>query len=249
MKLGSIIILCTILLFISCKKNNDTPQSNSSLTQGLVAYYPFSGNANDATSNHNDGSVMGASLTTDRFGNINEAYLFNGTSNYININSSVSLDLKESFSISAWIRPDNYQSPGIVVWHGDPAYAHDPYILYFSTDPGYNSIGVRKDVNDGLLIDETFAQSGVIFSGIWSDVVAICNATTKQMKIYINGELINTASFSDLTINYSTTNFFTMIGAATGTAGIGNFFKGKLDDIRIYNRELNENEIKELFNL
>ena len=248
MKLGSTLFLCTII-FISCKKNNDSSQNNSNLTQGLVAYYPFSGNANDATSNHNNGTVTGASLTADRFGNSNQAYSFNGTSDYINISTSSSLDLKESFSISAWVRPDNYQLPGIVVWHGDPAYAHDPFILYFSNNPGYNSLGVRRDANDGLMINELYAQSGVIFSGIWSHIVATCNATAKQMNIYINGELINSSSFSDMSINYNTNNFFTMIGAATSTGGIGNFFKGKLNEIRIYNRELTKDEIKQLFNL
>ena len=44
------------------------------LTNGLVAYYPFNGNANDATGNGNNGEVHGAQLAEDRFGHVNAAY-------------------------------------------------------------------------------------------------------------------------------------------------------------------------------
>ncbi len=47
-------------------------------SQGLVAYYPFNGNANDQSGNGNNGTVFGAILTLDRFGNSNSAYSFDG---------------------------------------------------------------------------------------------------------------------------------------------------------------------------
>ncbi len=53
------------------------------LDSGLVAYYPFNGNAKDESGNGNNGSVFGATLTMDRFGNDRSAYEFNGTDNYI----------------------------------------------------------------------------------------------------------------------------------------------------------------------
>ncbi|MBI3138992.1 MAG: LamG domain-containing protein [Sphingobacteriales bacterium] len=238
------------ILFTSCEKNNDNNlEPVSTLSNGLVAHYPFNGNANDLTSNANHGTITGATLTSDRFGNINQAYLFDGSSDYIRVNNSTSLDMKESFSISAWISPDDYEIPGVVVWNGDPAFAKDPFILYFTDRPGYNSIGIRKDVGDGTTINEAFAPSNVIFSGIWSHVVGVCNATTKQMKLYINGELLKTVTVTDMSIGYSTSAFWTMIGAAESTAGIDNFFKGKIDEVRIYNRELTPSEITEIFKL
>lgn len=238
------------ILFTSCTKNEDnTPVLVSTLPDGLVAHYPFNGNANDTTVNANHGTVSGALLTSDRFGNSNQAYLFDGINDHIIINDSPSLNLKESFSISAWVSPDDYHNPGIVVWHGDPAYAKDPFILYFTDRPGYNSIGVRKDVGDGTTINEAFAPPNVIFSGIWSHVVGVCNAATKQMKLYINGELLKIVSVTDMSIGYSTAGLWTLIGAAQSTAGIDKFFKGKIDEIRIYNRELTQSEITEIFKL
>lgn len=53
------------------------------LTDSLIAYYDFNGNANDITGNGNNGTPFGATLTTDRFGNPNSAYSFNGTTDYI----------------------------------------------------------------------------------------------------------------------------------------------------------------------
>ena len=70
---------------------------------GLVAWYPFNGNANDSSGNGNNGTVSGATLTTDRFGNPGKAYSFNGTNAYISVPNSSSLSIVGDITISAWI--------------------------------------------------------------------------------------------------------------------------------------------------
>ena len=60
-----------------------TPVSTSDFTTGLIAYYPFNGDANDASPNGNNGIVQNAALTTDRFGATNKAYRFNGINSVI----------------------------------------------------------------------------------------------------------------------------------------------------------------------
>ncbi|HEY4205695.1 MAG TPA: hypothetical protein VGM31_02740, partial [Puia sp.] len=56
------------------------------ITTGLIAYYPFNGNADDATGNGNNGSLVnGPTLTTDKMGNPNSAYYFDGVDDYIKI--------------------------------------------------------------------------------------------------------------------------------------------------------------------
>ena len=65
------------------------------LTDGLVLNYTFSGDASDGTSNNNDGTVNGATLTEDRFGEENSAYLFDGEDDYISIPNSESLQMKK----------------------------------------------------------------------------------------------------------------------------------------------------------
>ena len=72
-------------------------------TNGLVAYYPFGGNANDASGNGNHGTVYSATPTTDRCGNPNSAYNFNGNS-YIKVPYSTSLNSHTNgLTISFWV--------------------------------------------------------------------------------------------------------------------------------------------------
>ena len=70
-----------LLSFNSCKKEKPVLYTTNNLpTDGLVGWWPFNGNANDESGNGNNGTVNGASLTTDRNGSLNSAYSFNGVS-------------------------------------------------------------------------------------------------------------------------------------------------------------------------
>ena len=73
-------------------------------TNGLVGWWPFNGNANDESGNNNNGTVNGATLTTDRIGIANSAYSFDGKSNNIIIQNSKSLN-PNSISLNVWIFP------------------------------------------------------------------------------------------------------------------------------------------------
>ena len=65
--------------------------AQADLNDGLVAYYPFNGNANDESGNGNDGVVNGATLTSDRFGDVDNTYLFEGN-DYINFGDKLDID-------------------------------------------------------------------------------------------------------------------------------------------------------------
>ncbi len=81
--------------------------SQSFLTNGLLAYYPFNGNANDASGNGHNGTVNGAVLTADRFGIPNQAYYFDGASAYITspLNGAV---FQGDFTASVWINAHDF---------------------------------------------------------------------------------------------------------------------------------------------
>ena len=76
-------------------------------TNGLVGWWPFNGNANDESGNGNNGTVNGATLTTDRFGNSNGAFSFNGVNSYISVQDSNTLH-QNVFTISSWVNGDEY---------------------------------------------------------------------------------------------------------------------------------------------
>ncbi len=93
-------------------------------TNCLVAWYPFNGNANDESGNGHNGTVNGAVLTTDRFGNPNHAYSFDGiTANITN------LTITNEKSISVWINVDTSVNCGFSVYTGGSGAAFQLYSL------------------------------------------------------------------------------------------------------------------------
>ena len=78
--------------------------SSVDINSGLIAYYPFNGNANDASGNGNNGTVNGATLCADRNGNSNSAYSFDGISNNITITPNSSF-YNNTFTYSIWVMP------------------------------------------------------------------------------------------------------------------------------------------------
>src|ERR1035441_4728412 len=102
--------------------------AQSFLTNGLVAYYPFNGNAND-TAGTNNGTVQGATLTTDRFNKANSAYYFNGNS-WIETTQYRLLDGASNATISVWAMI-NSGTNGQILSCGDYRGGLDPISLHF----------------------------------------------------------------------------------------------------------------------
>src|SRR3990167_6219025 len=96
----SLAVLFTFVCILSTLAH--TKAAFADLKDCLVAFYPFNGNANDESGNGNDGTVNGATLTTDRFGNTDRAYGFDGN-DFMSVNDHASLDFDADFSISFWV--------------------------------------------------------------------------------------------------------------------------------------------------
>ena len=117
-------IIAVLTTLLSCQKTTEieTHQSDSSLShddltatfdtaslsRGLIAYFPFTGNANDSSGNGHNGVARNATLTMDRNGISNSAYYFNGNSSYIKVPNHKDLNLTGSFSISSWFNLKSY---------------------------------------------------------------------------------------------------------------------------------------------
>jgi hypothetical protein len=106
-KISTIILVITLVTLTATSTYAD-------LLDSLEAYYPFNGDANDATGNGHNGTVYGgALLTTNRFGGINGAYRFDGTNDYIAVTNTSALKFSgSSFSIAAWIQVTE-NNPGL----------------------------------------------------------------------------------------------------------------------------------------
>ena len=87
------------------------PDNLAEFNNGLIAYYPFNGNANDESGNGHHGDVNGSTLTPDRYGTANKAYSFDGTDDYIDLGNKPAFNFGTSdFTISLWFKTDGIQT-------------------------------------------------------------------------------------------------------------------------------------------
>ena len=214
------------------------------IAQTLVASYPFTGNANDVSGNNNTGTVNGATLTADRFGNANSAYNFNGSTSFIDVANSSSLQLNNSYTISAWVKPNAFFSgpcqANFILAKGNQA-SEGHYNLQYGdfldgscgafTPANENFASTIKKGSTDQSVYENPSTQPVALNN-WYYVVCTYDGTTQ--KLFVNGKLraSNTTSGSFGTLN--TENLF--IGKSND--GSGYFVNGIIDDIKIYNAPL-----------
>ncbi|MFH0866208.1 MAG: LamG-like jellyroll fold domain-containing protein [Bacteroidota bacterium] len=206
------------------------------LDSGLIAKYYFDGNANDESGNGSHGTVYGATLTTDRFGNLNSAYDFDGVDNYIEIGTPSIINNFNALTLSVWVVLDRTDvNLGIVAktngtlndfgfeynhWSGEN--------LAFAVNYNYTPQGVR--LNLGTLT----AKSWTHLLGFWDG---------SNVGFYKNGIEITSVPYTGKPLIDG--NLSLTIGRL-GSYG-GWYFDGKIDDVRIYNRVLDSVEIDSLY--
>jgi hypothetical protein len=216
-------------------------------TNGLVAWYPFTGNANDESGNGNNGTVNGATLTTDRFGNANKAYDFDGNNDYVQIANNATLEPNSSISISAWASIDPSQTTGFPPIISKEAGLNAGYTSYalIGGNPGLNQlgdIGLQITTNNGGY--QWTGVTGTSFLNQWVFVTGIYDGS--NMKIYHNGSL---TTIIPKTGNIQYQNYLlTIARSMANSTSTYSFFKGKIDDIGIWNRALTQQEITALYN-
>lgn len=209
-------------------------------TNGIIAYYTFNGNADDESGNGNDGTVYGSTLTTDRFGNSNEAYSFNGTSNYIEVADDNALDVP-NVTISAWYNAVDF---------GLPSQLEQGHIVSKREQSGWGTsfqIALISIGGDGIWATYTIGSNGWVDynplqPNVWTHVVYTHD--DNFAKLYINGTLVNTVPISG---GLSSNSLPMWIGARPNAGGNSSFYHGELDDIGLWNRALTEDEITSLY--
>ena len=207
-------------------------QAQSFLTNGLVAYYPFTGNANDESGNGNNGTVYNATLTTDRYGNANKAYYFNGSSAYIKTVNA--LPDMQSASVSCWIKPATLPSGGrYILMDGDTTPGNDFFLVIGS----YTNLQIVT--KDGTYCGENMPP----LTNTWYHVVAIADSNSNVLKMWLNGQLLATApSLGNANAGYHSQLYF-----GCRAVHVDNFFTGASDEVRFYNRALSDSEVQALY--
>jgi hypothetical protein len=232
---------------------------NDSLSNGLVAWYPLNGNANDASGHGFNGVVHGATLVADRFGNPNSAYSFNGWSDYINcgnILDSIFCAPVAKFSVSGWA---NTRSPGsqsggggciVTKSGGGDAGPYQWSITHYVGDVVYGAV-FSEPTGTNQILEKS---NGPAPLNQWFHFVYIFDGSlpeSDRLRIYVNGSRANEQMVLHRgTISTTTTETpaSLCIGSTMNLPALpGNFYNGTVDNVRIYNRALNSAEIQALY--
>lgn len=207
-----------------------------------IAFYPFNGNANDESANSNNGTVVGATLTSDRNGLANSAYSFDGINDFIQIPTATQNNFGTSdFTISLWIRSTSTDE-GVIFNKRNTSscsQASGPRIGFNQTSAGNgNSVGAlfRNSSGDNQLYSQTTASDGN-----WHNIILVRNGI--ELLLYFDGQLEATDPIP------SGSNFSTTLDLFIGKTiyCTGNHFTGDIDDFTIYDMGFDQAQIDVLY--
>ena len=217
-----------LLMFLSFTSLAQIP------TSGLIAYYPFTGNAADSSGSGRNGVVENATLTTDRFGRNGRAYFFDSDNDKITITNWGQITGNSPRTISLWFKTSNINvSQYLLSWGINNTNQSSIIGNYFGSPNNY--FGYLAYSND-TYVNST--NTNPYFEDSWHNIIVTHNGTVT--KLFVDGELKNTK-----TTSYATGSSNLYFGSLLG---VGAFYRGVLDDIRIYNRALTDTETLSLYN-
>ena len=206
-------------------------------TDGLVAYYPFNGNANDQSGNGNHGTVNGATLTSDRNGVENSSYLFDNSN--ISIENQFYNNGYETYTINIWFLTNNPSKTMQCLLNTTP---HDGEGIGYNHENALNTFSHGKNSNVSQHLWDIFSSNPFGFQvqeNMWYMITIVKNSG--NYSYYVNKSLDKTSTTSLTAENQNT-------GLIFGSTSLGSeFLSGKLDDIGIWNRVLSEQEIQNLY--
>jgi Concanavalin A-like lectin/glucanases superfamily len=216
---------------------------------GLVAYYPFNKNAKDESGNKNNPIYNNAKLTSDRFGNPKSAYHFNGKNNFIKIPNSKSLNIKDEITISAWVKINDFYKGKChgnrIISKGNTDYLQGGYFI------GFNDMRYTQDVlcetKVADVTHETFVSNisnlnnggKIKFVDVNNWHILTYVSDGKAAKLFVDCELVETGIIG----NKNNANNADLFLGCFDNVKYPYWFNGDLDDVRIYNRALSDDEI------
>ena len=205
-------------------------------TNGLVGWWPFNGNAQDASGNGNHGTVNGATLTSDRYGNQNGSYSFDGLDDFIEIPSSVSLHNPQG-TINLWlyttipnrdvcpIKKTNFSNAG-----------NEHYVIAITPTEVVFANKYNSNCQSGNGWFRTATSNSIYTSPSWHMITATYSIVNN---LYIDGILVSTS----VPPSTNPDNCASDIQIGRGWSAVNEWVTGKIDDIGIWNRALSQQEI------
>jgi len=214
--------------FVDGSKNQQSVGDFSDCS-GLVSYWTLDNdNAWDPIGGNNGTINTGGNTITGATGQVNGAYDFDGSDDWVETNANWDLT---SVTVSAWVNIDQQK---------------EQRIIDSSEDEGWSRIRVQINsdgtISNGIAGGVTSTSS--ITTGQWYHIVAVHDAVNEESKIYIDGQLDNTGGSNSWNINTGSNQW---IGASYDNNVDGAALDGRIDDVRIYDRALSSSEVQALY--
>ena len=223
--------------------SNLNDPTSTPLQQGLVAWYPFDGNASDMSGNGNHGTVNGATLGTDRHGVAGKAYSFDGVNDFIEVNDSTDFDFQDNdFSVLAWVKKFSQKNSetGVIMsqWNTGASPSSNEWIFTTTTT------GQIGQPNFSVEIGNTYHKSvkpSYFNIDQWAQITGVRKDT--DLYLYFNGNEVSKKE-----------NVVGLINETGRKLNFGKFRDSNpifahisIDDAKIYNRALSADEIELLY--
>lgn len=206
---------------------------------GIVGCYPFEGNANDFSGNARHGLRHGGSFVADKFGNAGGALALNGVDEYVSV-PTWGFDLSE-FTLAAIVKVPDFAQDNWILSKGT---YYGNYTLMVNgaggSWPGYAAYQ-HQTSNAPTNWSARASATPVPLNGFFHLAVTV---SATEFRAYVNGRLAGTF----LNPTPPMTNGSDLVIGAGGYYQLDRFFKGAIDDLRVYNRALADSEIAELYN-
>lgn len=212
---------------------------------GLVAYYPFNENANDASNNNHHGSVYGPVPANDRHGMPQSAYKFDGIDDYIELPDEASFDFTE-YTISVWVRVDTLPVVPAPMQPGkyttiNKGSSLGNYTLYVAKYGGASYCNLSYAHRTATGNWSMGCYDGNLYRFNWYQVTITMDT---EINIYVNGTLECTSTGMTAAVQNNDNVLIGKLRSVTDELP----FKGFIDDVRFYNRVLSATEIQQLYN-
>jgi hypothetical protein len=219
------------------------------LTSGLVGFWSFNGQdvdlsdstaeVKDVSGNGNDGDAMNGA--SPAIGKLGQGYGFDGADDYVDVGDASTYDFgaNESFTVSTWFKTSTGDKNQGIVAKIDVATDDTGWAI---TWPSYNNF--KFAVADGSDAASVFAGNQA--DGQWHHAVMVVDRSNEQLEAFIDSVskgTSDTSAVGDVSVNRS------LVVGNSDAEDENRVLRGKVDNVRIYDRVLSESEVKQLYRL
>jgi hypothetical protein len=225
------IALVINVTFATCAIGQTIPFSSDA-----IAYYSFSGDANNQVGSNYNLVTNGAILTSDRFGKSASAYRFDGLDDYL-VSSQTLPDTVE-FSFAAWIRPESSHT-GAIVYDAQLFTPGEDTI--FRVQTGGDLYGIA---DKGPSTSSFVTALGIVQIGEWQHVAM--TVRSDRIALFVNGSMVASTPSGGNNLG-AHSNLY--IGAENHGFLVERFFHGSIDELIVYDRALTDEEVYTVYSI